>query len=446
MSKFQYKRKVLLIDGNYFGHRILHGHRISNPDFTLTSPQQRFNFESMLNDALITIYKAFNNDFHKLIDNVIFVFDNYSWRKGVRYPVLDEIGEPTTVEELFKPYYITPGDDTLLGYKENRKKLKDSTDIDWEMFNVCLKNFKSRIQETIACLDTKGAEGDDNIFFLTNELSKHDILTIMFATDGDLKSNVKDNVIYLKNVKSSKSPDGEFVISPNMFNEMFGEKSIVDIMLGEKIDMDYYNNLFKIDIANPGNSRSNKVRVKNENIYPATHYRDLAIKVVCGDKKDNILPLFRWTKNGKHFKVTELMLAKAFKSVEDMDFTEETAKLALTDKKLMSRVLVALSEICNQPREILKLIGKHYYHNLALNELSFESIPKEVFTNFNEAYHKNIDLINKDLQLIEIQSLTLNTQTNDSAKNLMVDSIIRDEQNNVPQGSSNQLVNDILNS
>ena len=36
-----WKRKVLLVDASYFGHRIIHGTRIGNPDFNLESIQEQ---------------------------------------------------------------------------------------------------------------------------------------------------------------------------------------------------------------------------------------------------------------------------------------------------------------------------------------------------------------------------------------------------------------------
>lgn len=455
MSKFNYPKKVLVIDGNYFAHRIIHGVRITQPDFTLDTQQQRFNFESMLNQALVTIYKSFNNDFHKLINNVVFVFDHHSWRKDIKYPVLDADGNETGEMEYLRPYYIDTNDtETLLGYKDNRKELKKLNDINWEMFDMCLDNFRTRISTVIACLHNKGSEGDDNLFFITNLLAEKNYLSIIFATDGDLRSTVNNNVIYLKNVKSKQSPDGEFVISDDIYKEMFEEKSIVDIMLGAKEDMSYFETLFKIDISNGGTVRSNKVRVKETNIYKSRVQKDLLIKVICGDKKDNILPIFRWTSKGRNYKPTEKMLEKAFAAVEAMDFNEENVAKCFADKALMSRVLVALCDIVDQPRTVLKSIAKHYYHNLKLNDLSFESIPKEVYTNFLECYYKNEELINQELDIMDIQKLQLNVHQNDSAKDLIVSSI-KDGENTPevnpfdilkPQASSNPLVNDILNS
>lgn len=435
-----YKKKYLLIDGNYFAHRVIHGVRIAKPEFTLDSKQDQYNFETMLNNSLITLYKSFNNDFHRLIDNLIFVFDHKSWRKSVYYADNTDTSKQNT---LFRPYYIDENSTESLGYKDNRKDLKDSNDINWDAFDSCLNNFKNSINKTLATLNFEGAEGDDNLFLLTEELKKKNILSIIFCTDGDLNTLVDDYTIILKNTKSNKSPNGEFVISENIYNQLFKEKSVLEKMLGNNFENDYFEKLFKIDVANAGSVRSNIERLKDTNIYTPNKYKDLLVKVICGDKKDNIFPIIRWEKSGRNYKVTEKMLEKAFNSVDEMEFTNDNVKKCFDDNKLMSQIILTLIKICDVTDVSPKLIGNHFKHNLRLNSLSYEHIPVDVQSRFSTNYNIIQNLIYRDISDIDIIGMNLKTIQNDSAKSLIVDSI-PDEQK-TQNNSTSSLIDDILN-
>jgi len=422
--KLTFDKKYLLVDASYFAHRIIHGIRISQPDFILETKQEMDNFESMLNNSLITLYNSLNNNNHQLIDNIIFAFDNKSWRKSV---------------EPIRPYYLKENDTTPLGYKENRKEKKDSHVLNYDNFHICLNNFQTKIEKTITCINVEGAEADDILFLLTDKFNKENILSIIFCTDGDLNTLVNDNVIILKNIKSNKSPDGEFVISKNIFDYNFKEKSIMETMLGSQNDTSYFTDLFKIDITNGGTKKSNINRLPNINIYSPEIHKDLLIKCICGDSKDNIFPIFRWENStgSRNMKVTETMINKAFEMFEDLSFNNENVAKCFEDSKLMSQIIVGLKNITKQENIDMKLVGNHYKHNLLMNKLCFENIPTIVNQKFNLKVLELENLIyNNDLT--KLSTLNLSVNQTDSAKKLIFDSI--------PTENTNDLVNSILNS
>ena len=116
-QKSSLQKRFLLVDGNYFCHRLIHGIKIGQPDFNLDSKLEMDNFEASLNNSLISLFNTFNNDYQNLIDNIVFVFDNNSWRKNIKYPVTYtdiESGEEIIKQEFFKPYYIDNSDTTPL--------------------------------------------------------------------------------------------------------------------------------------------------------------------------------------------------------------------------------------------------------------------------------------------------------------------------------------------
>jgi len=422
------EKRILIIDGNYFAHRAIHGLRISQPDFNLTTVQQMNNFESLLNDSFINLFKSFNNNYHELLQNIVFVFDGKSWRKSI---------------EPIKPYYIN--DDTKLGYKDNRKEQKEESDIDYDNFNLTIENFRNKIKSQVPVIHFDGGEGDDALLLLTNKFSEQNIESIIFATDGDLKFLVNKNTILLRNVKSKELPDGEFIISSYLYSKMFAEKSMLEKFTQTNLDTQFYDLLFAIDVANGGSVKSNKIRKISNGISLTNKYTNLLIKVICGDAKDNIFPLYRWRnpKDTMNMKVTETMLKKAFE-MSLYDFDEKTVKEAFSDGKLMAQILVNLKTVTKQSNVELKQIVEHYQHNLRMNKLSVECLPEYVINNFNSCYDGVLPLINKTMELETLLKMNLKVHQNDSAKELIISSII-DKVNTKEVINENQsIIDDIL--
>ena len=430
-------KKYLLIDGNYFGHRVIHGIRIGQPDFNLTTSQQIFNFESSLNDSFINLFKSFNNNFHELIDNVIFVFDHKSWRKDIKYD-----------GKHFKPYYISDAIELQhLGYKDNRKEDKEKSDIDWDNFNKSMSNFRMKIENIVATFNTDSSEGDDALFFLSQYFTNRDIDSIIFCTDGDLKSLINNNTMLLRNIKSN-----EFVISKFLNKKLFEPKNIIEQFTQVNTDTSFYDNLFSVDVSNGGTVKSRIVRIPGSGIEITDSTKNLIIKIICGDKKDNIFPIFRWkASTGKmNKKVTENMIIKAFE-IFGYDWNEENCVTVFNDNKMMSMMLFELQKITKQKDAPMREVGAHYKHNLLLNKLSFETIPEFVIKNLENRVTEIIDLIDKNLKIEEILKIRLNVTTSDNAKDLIITSTPKNNGEGFidickQSESNNSIVNDILNS
>lgn len=422
------EKRILLIDGNYFAHRAIHGLRISQPDFNLTTIQQMNNFESLLNDSFINLFKSFNNGYHELLENIIFVFDNKSWRKSI---------------EPIKPYYIS--DDTKLGYKDNRKEQKEESEIDYDNFNLTIENFRNKIKSQVPVIHFDGGEGDDALLLLTNKFSEQNIETIIFATDGDLKFLVNKNTILLRNSKSKELPDGEFIISTYLHSKLFAEKSILEKFTQTNLDTQFYDLLFSIDVTNGGVVKSNKIRKIGNGISLTDKYKNLLVKVICGDAKDNIFPLYRWRnpKDTMNMKVTETMLKKAFE-MSLYDFDEKTVKEAFSDGKLMAQILINLKTVTKQTNVDLKSIVSHYQHNLRMNKLHIECLPEYVIENFNTCYNDVLPLINNKLELETLLKMNLKVHQNDNAKELIISSIISDDNSKEVINENQSIIDDIL--
>lgn len=381
------KLPVLIVDGNYFGHRCVHGLN-KGGNFSLNTTLEMMQFEQALYDQMIGLYCSFNNNFHTLIGNMVFVFDSHSWRKDI---------------PAHKPYYIDA--DEKYGYKENR--VDDGLGINWDNWRMCLENFQERINKFIAVFNSHGAEGDDAILMLTKFYNRNKILSIVFCTDGDLKQTIDKYVIIYKNSVSKELPKGEMFINEQLAKDYYGATNPMDKLMGRgglhANDRAYLQNLFALEI-NGGGMKCNVPRTLNNGISVPNHRTDAFVKCIIGDKKDNIFPIFRWKqvqKNGTvNKKVTEIMIIKAL-APHKVELNDASLALMLSDtdegKDLFLNLLLGLQHNTNQVG-ISKNVTAHYKHNYRMNILSIDNLPNEVVENFNKALKENLPLINRILE------------------------------------------------
>lgn len=433
---------VLTIDGNYFAHRCVHSLRMDSKDLTLDTNQDMLRFEQNLHEQFMALYYSFNNDNHRLIDNIVFTFDNDSWRK---------------METPHRPYYIPETSSELIGYKANRKALKEKDNLNYENFTFCIENFIAKIKDLVCVFNPKGAEADDSLTLLSRYLRSKNITTIIFCTDGDLKQLVNDKVILYRNTKSKELPNGEIVISPAIGKAYFAQLTPQEMVLGKtgmsQTQKEFYQKLFNLQI-NGGQQKSNAQRTLGNGVTVGEYFSDSFVKCICGDKKDNIFPLFRWVSGGasaRNMSVTPKMMEKVVKlngySLTDSLIVRLLAAQTDEDKDLLTTFLYGLIAETKQ-QGLTKNVMNHFKHNFKINMLTLKNIPDFVKDNFNIMLEKNNDLLHNVISDETFIKLSRNNTFNDSANILSV-SIPAAEQNNNPdnnQNSDNQkLIDDILN-
>ena len=424
-------KKFLCVDGDFFCHRAIHGMRILNKDITLDSNEEMNNFNKYLINSLHTLYNTFINEHHELINQIIFVFDNKSWRKNLT-PV--------------KPYFLENDNITPINYKENRVSMKKESDINYDNFAFCKREFIETLEkaEVFPVFIFDGAEGDDLLIMLKTQLliKNPDNKMIVFCTDGDLKQllykddtiNQKpDSVILYRNIRSNSAPEGEFVISDELFESLygkrdeFGREDIMDAFLrasNDEIDSNYFKNiLFKINFKdNSGKASFN--REPGNGISIATPTLTLLSKIILGDKKDNVFPIFRWkTKTGNSFRnVNETHLINIFNEL-NYKFNDNSALIIYNDKLLLTKLLYSLREEVKQNEIDIQLIGKHFSHNRKILDIrNINYIPEDVINKFihifNNFYDKKLFEINLTKELISKIKTDYSDSTNILSKSL----------------------------
>lgn len=405
----------LLIDGDYFCHRSIHGIRIGQPDFTLSTPSQKEQYLNVLKNSVLSLYEGFGD----VIYNMIFVFDNHSWRKDI---------------PGHRPYYLrSPNDvETVdVQYKANRKKLRDTNDIDYDAFDICKDEFADFLNRktTIPTYKMYGFEGDDMLLMISkkiNSLSPNNYCCI-FATDGDLQQIVDNQTILFRNSKSKENPDGKIYISAGMYNTIY-DNNPINRLTDSNDSSELMNRLFSVNV----NSKYPAIRQKDKDIFIADPLLVGWTKVICGDKKDNIFSLIGWNKAGRNYNTTEKMLIKAF-GMSMYDFNNRTVTQLINNsvqnKDELNNIFYSLFFITKQDKSNLPELQKHYDHNYKVIMLNKDTLPKHLIINFNELFD---ELKDRTLQKIDMSNYN---------RSVTVDSSVDISKNSIPDFD----IDDILN-
>lgn len=394
-------RKVLVIDGNYFANRCLGGLNMGDRMNNLETSNEQQAFLSALNNGLYTLY----DEFKPYVQNLIFCCDNSSWRKKVT---------------PFRPYYIAEDSNVPIGYKENRKDKKEKSPINYDNFYSLFREFVESLKSNIIVFDIPGLEGDDLIMLLGQvaALNPELLELIVFCTDGDMHQTVRDNVMLMRNIKSGDCPYGEFVISYSKYCKIF-EGDVKSQLLNSNIDNTFYKQLFGMSINGPKSVE----RSLNEGIVIATPIKLALIKSICGDKKDNIFPLFRWlaSTGSKSFSVTENHIIKALDKF-DIKLTETACRQILGDKELIRKLLEQLKIITKQKDVNTEFLLSHLRHNMRMNILSKTHLSEDLIKSFDICFKVNKNNIFNGV-FDENQAKTLQKTSKDNARNLLEQSI-----------------------
>ena len=414
MGQRNFKR-ILIIDGEYFGHRSIFGLQREATEkgyeLTLDLPEEQINFKNALFGGLVTLINTFKNEKTNLIDNILFLTDCNSWRKSF---------------EPFRPYYLKDDTTTPIKYKENRVSKREESAINWENFFKIYEEFCNEISEKIPFIKVNGLEADDLIALTASRLRNENVESIVFCTDGDLKQTVKDNFILFRNIKSVASPYGEFVISSNLANKLANVNPTTRL-LGNVGD---HEELFQIVISQPNAVQKRSV---GNGIELANPWEIVFSKSICGDAKDNIFPILRWKSSTgtKNFKVTEKHIQKAL-AKHGYQFDNITCAKIVQDRDALTNMLLALIEVTKQ-NVTVKEIGNHFLHNLKLNLLSEKNMPVNCVKEFDKKFGIIKDnLISGEYSFDELMKIR-SSNTNKNIK-LLNDSI------------DDNMVSDILNS
>lgn len=326
---------TLIIDGHNFLFRSLYVLPQKKGVKILSDKESKDLFVSKLEQNINAVLR----DMEPIVDRCVITLDSQSWRKSILSDV---------------------------DYKGTRHQEET---IDWDGFAECMHNFVSGLDKyNITVSKTKQAEADDLIFYWSHLLNNKGIPVIIYSSDKDMLQIVgvtdkkTDTLLYSDVTKKIYVPVGF---------EKIAKQDNVSIYESFAAGASYevYDRFAHLK------SLINKRKLEMIEV-DSEHFR--FVKVLTGDKSDNISSVYSYEKNGRTFNVTE---AKAEKILED--FTSKVGALN-SEYLYVDDTIGVLAESCSN---VLKLEGenKNVADNIRRNVkymmLSLNVIPTDVADN-----------------------------------------------------------------
>jgi 5'-3' exonuclease len=317
----------LIIDGNYILSRLV---------FTLHK-------NNLLFGAL-----------HKSLENTI---SNYrKWYPFANVYLVSDSKEKSWRKQLIK------------NYKSNRKK---DSDIDWNFVYTAYGEFKESLVG-VRVLEAPHIEGDDWISFLTERANSDGRSTIIVSNDYDIKQIVK------------------FSIEPLWINIMTNEMYNREKLFLPKNYQIFLNNVSRLsndDVFNLNdNSEFLKLMDRFTNKYEINEIdsiESLIIKLISGDKSDNISSVWSQVKNGKKRGIGE----KGAKGIYD-EYLTEFGEISLTDPDLYENIADLICEKKKLSKTQIESIVENLIENVKLIDLRIVNIPTEIVKTMEDKFLK----------------------------------------------------------
>jgi hypothetical protein len=248
----------LIIDGNFFIFKTLFVLPRPKKGKLLGDEEQKAVFIRKLALDFASEIKKFN----RIINRVVFTLDSNSWRKDF-YPEAD--------------------------YKGHRKA-DDS--VEWDAVWDCAEKFTNIIKEKNVIISrVQGAEGDDLIFAWCNFLRNESENCIINSGDRDLTQLVLED----------KSTNTYNIFYTNTQKVLIGYQGFEKWLNSTNENLDIFN--IKKSSKDRAKDTLNQVITLNKLTVTEVDPNMVSFeKVICGDKGDNIMPIYSYTTPGKNGK------------------------------------------------------------------------------------------------------------------------------------------------
>lgn len=320
---------TLTIDGGFFAQQM---RTTCGLTFMETPEKDKQELFTACARTLANVIGMFSN----VLDNVIIAKDYSSWRK-FETPVFPKESELTEKEET---------------YKDNRSGEKD---YDVKLFFDAMNEFYSLLSSklNISIVSAYKAEADDTCYVISEVNAKLGKKTLLYTSDGDYKHLVNENTLLYK------LPKRQIYKSCVVGNKASG----LDAIFNNAID-----NSFKVYEAVGGST----------NVVEINPFFELFFKIINGDKKDNVPPIFFWLSNGvkpRQMKPANSHITKTFKKLGYEEIPTDFA--LLYNEEFIKGFIKEILIICKKERDIEHTI-KVFKSNRKLLYLNKAEIPKDI--------------------------------------------------------------------
>lgn len=328
----------LVIDGTFFGQRLRNAADLKFIDDPKKDRIELFKAASM---SLASEIKGLNG----CVERIWFCLDYSSWRKKF--------------EQAFPVESIKSSEEQV--YKANRDFDKDYDTVKYyAAFEEWYTMLSSKLG--IPVIKIKGAEADDLVYVITKAFSSKKIMSIGWSSDGDYYQIVNEHVFLVK------------LPTKDLYKAISKEVNEVKDMMS-------------VFGARPNKSKLLLDAFDKKHIKEINPMKSMFFKVVHGDGKDNVPPLFFWIKNNKTYKPAAGHITKALKKLDIV--YDNISEANIYDKDLMQKFITEILKICKQSRDE-EHTYKVFESNLKMKHLSVKQIPKEVMTETIKVINANI--------------------------------------------------------
>lgn len=323
---------TLIIDGHNFLFRSLYVLPQKKNKKILSDKESKDLFVSKLSQNMNSVIR----EMEPLVDRCILTLDSRSWRNDIESDV---------------------------DYKGTRNQ-EDT--IDWDGFKECMDLFVKDIEKyNITVSKTGSAEADDLIFMWSTALNSKNIPVIIYTSDKDMlqlvsaNNNACDTLLWSDVTRKLYVPENFSNIIKN------DSTSFMESFMKGSTTVDIYDRFANLEQS----IRKRKLeKIEVDNI------KFIYVKILIGDKSDNISSIYSYEKNGRIYNVTE---AKAEKILEKyIKHTGELNMECLFVDDALSDLAKACVEIINgaEYESVLKNIKR----NINYMVLSKQVLPIEV--------------------------------------------------------------------
>lgn len=335
---------TLLVDSNWMTISrfsvLSKGFKKDNP--TIVKEQTSQELQELLTRSICIILNRFPT-----IDNMVFVADGGSWRKQL--PVPSQLKDTT--------------------YKGNRTQ---DYDIDFTYVYGALNNLLKNLKELgITVSQYNGIEGDDWIWYWSRRLNAEGTNCLIWSSDNDLKQLIQID-----------SKTNAFTVWYNDKNGLWIHESLEE----ESNPIDFF---MKIEYSSP---TLDSLRARVTDIHYINPNTIINSKVICGDAGDNIMPVIRYKKGNRNYRITEKdwnRIAESMSTVTIFDLLDKQDQLSsilLNDSKY--RKLKKDGILIQNMEDISEMIN----YNIKLVWLHESVIPDTIIQFMNQQEYKICDI------------------------------------------------------